>query len=459
MKPFDDAFADKVREVIDHHEEPFDPAAWEDMKGRLARKRKSGMVAFFPLVARVAASLLILSALTWLSVMVFFPAPVSLTDNTPDAAEEPASATNDQQIIPNTDGDENNDLLISDQSDAQQQPPGAQENSSSLAGNMRGTLPDEATRPITELTDASEAVQQVTKPDEETGETAGLPTAITAISSLHQDGHHPVNPDSTNNIVHGIRPSEPIASAAKEAVATDTHDLPLANDQMAVMASPSHEREKTLTWGVAAGSMLTVAEQQLTSGIGFTGGITSEYRLSARFRIYSGVLLAYQQFEVSGMPVQRRSMQNDFSSELTDVRTYADNAYEIYAVDLPLNIQFRTPRTKNRQWYVSTGVSSLLYLQQDMSGTETAYLEAAYFDHESSSYRNKTLTTEVWVASTYEPFARFDFARLLNFSLGYAIEKGNTTTILEPFVKIPLGTISSRDLKMGMGGISLRLTF
>lgn len=459
MKPFDDAFADKVREVVDHHEEPFDPAAWEDMKGRIARKRKPGMVAFFPLVARVAASLLILSALTWVSVMVFFPAPVSLTDNIPVMIEEPVSVTTDQQITSHTAGDENNDLQNSDRFDAQRHTPGARENSSGIANNMHDILPEEATRPLTELMDASDVVQQATKPHETTGETGGLPMAVSAISRAQQDDDHPASPDSTGNIVHGTSPSASITSAVNEAVATDKQVLIPANDQMTVMASPSHEKEKTLTWGIAAGSMLTVAEQQLASGVGFTGGITSEYRLSARFRLYSGVILAYQQFEVSDMPVQRKSMRNDYSPEHTSATTYTNNAYEIYAIDLPLNIQFRTPGAKNRQWYVSTGFSSLLFLQQDMSGVETAYLESVYYDHESSSYRSEAFYTETKISSRYEPFARFDLARLLNFSVGYAIEKGKTTTIMEPFVKIPLGTISSRDLKMGMGGISLRLTF
>ena len=56
-------------------------------------------------------------------------------------------------------------------------------------------------------------------------------------------------------------------------------------------------------------------------------------------------------------------------------------------------------------------------------------------------------------------FQRFDFARLLNLSVGYVINYDNADLIVEPFIKYPLGNLTSRNIQMGMGGISLKYSF
>ena len=94
-----------------------------------------------------------------------------------------------------------------------------------------------------------------------------------------------------------------------------------------------------------------------------------------------------------------------------------------------------------------------------MSGVETAYVETNYLDLASNSLRSASYASETIIGSTAAPLSRFDLARLLNISVGYAIQQEKTTAIVEPFVKIPLGAVSSQEIKMGMAGISLRLTF
>ena len=512
MKPFDERFSEKVREVFDRHDEPFDPAAWVSMQARLRAKRKARVIALLSVASKAAAVLLLLGGMTWLTMVTFLPgkpdmAEKMLTDDTPAISglsdlqtdQDDDRPVADETVVPGYLDEAVSPATLAESSSSEAPSAGKSfaEGSEDLvvpvddtvAGMLTAKEADDRVSPVDETV---AGVLLAEEPDERvspTGKTgAGVDTMTGISDSLYMAG--PAHGASDGASEHAVilaeqeKPdvvlTDPAAMAQVESTVTsDTLSL------VGITTDPSYEYMKPdisqgrdvlsgqpvngmgassvgrLHWSVMAGSMLTYAEQQLASGLGFSGGVMSEYRASSLFSVSSGLALAYQQFEVDGMPLRQRlsRAEYDYLPDNFSARTVGNQSYELLALDIPVNVQYYFSEVTRSQWYVSAGFSSLLYLQQRVSGTEIAYIEADYYDAALGSNRTMNYASEVQTESNYDAFTRFDFARLLNLSVGYEIKQEKSTAIIEPYIKYPLGTLSSRNIKMGMGGVRLRLRF
>ncbi len=483
MKPFDERFADRVREVFDKHDEPADPAAWEAMQSRLGKGKARPLV---PWLLRVAAALLLIVSF---SVLLMLPGKDEITETAvtdtafaeedaaaplrapaehealagvpsdPDVADtrvEPALA--DAPVDPARTGDPAEPALVDTGTTLAETPA---DPAMADALHDPGMADPAAIAAAISDRDTTGAVPGT--PELRVAHAAAVPPAIpddtaTAITpALAEAAPVPAEDTGRESPVDSLRhePDVPVIADAGRLL----HDMPLYGTPE---GDPAESR--SLRWGVAAGPMLTYAEQQLASGMGFSAGASSEYRLSRQFAVTSGLLLAYQQFEVDNMPLRSRSSSKFYSSMPQDAdfqvhQSYSNQSFEIMAVDIPVNIQYQLMETTRRQMYVEAGFSSLLYLQQRITGEEIAYVEQAYYSPADGTYRQLSSRVVSDVTASYGPFSRFDPARLLNLSFGYSIKGSNNTTIIEPFIKYPLGDIGSRQIRMGMGGINLRLRF
>jgi hypothetical protein len=125
------------------------------------------------------------------------------------------------------------------------------------------------------------------------------------------------------------------------------------------------------------------------------------------------------------------------------------SAYNISltGLDVPVNLKYEFNPQKSDS-YISAGLSS---------GT---FISETYKYSYDNSKNALGASPSIPDASVSRSFTRFDFARMLNFSLGmgYQITKGNRL-IIEPFLKYPLSGMGSQDIRFGSGGINLRLKF
>jgi hypothetical protein len=70
------------------------------------------------------------------------------------------------------------------------------------------------------------------------------------------------------------------------------------------------------------------------------------------------------------------------------------------------------------------------------------------------------MTTSVKIESDQEPLQRIDVLGLANFSAGYSIPFIKTRHLLfEPFVQLPLKDLTSLDLRIRYGGLSMKIQF
>ena len=410
MKPFDEMFADRVREVFDVYTETPDPMAWEAMKGRLERSRRQRVIALLPLLSRAAAILIFAGVIGLLFTNVFFPdSSVQLAIEAPPAVIQGVSDPGSTMVMtPEA-------AVLMPRSAATLQP----------------------------TTDAALIAQAGLPPQGQMAAAVAIPS-----TGLSNTFGTLVVDDQTMAV-------EPV---------------PFTGILEAVVFEPSYENYlitrsgvndgSSFRWGLTAGSMMTFAEQQVASGMGFSGGLVTEWKALPRIKLSSGMLLAYQQFEVERMPLRMISNQEIIAGlDYNGANAFGDHEYEFLALDIPLNVQFNLGETRRSQLFVSAGVSSLFYLQQKVSGYSSAFVTGQTYNPNTGEYQTFSQYSEVYLDDTYDILTRFDIARLLNLSFGYVIKGDNHSTVIEPFIKYPLGTISTRELKMGMGGVTVKYRF
>lgn len=190
-------------------------------------------------------------------------------------------------------------------------------------------------------------------------------------------------------------------------------------------------------------------------------GLSSEIKLTKKLKLATGLILAQNNLsyrstdnakaEAAIMNAVERPAMPAISADLSllgpqvKARSYAMSSYDasLTGVDIPLNIKYMISENKN-DVYVSAGVSS------------------NYFFNENYTYKYQTATyggTSAVQKATNEA-SSFNFARMLNFSVGLGYPVGRKNKIsFEPYVKYPLGDMGTQNLQFGSAGMNLKFNF
>ena len=424
MKPFDDKFADNVRKAFDHWQEDMPPQAWDAMKARLDGKGKARVVAFWPFLAKAAGvALLIGMSIFWY--VSFSPKGneyLAETEANIQAMEPKAEAEAQPDALAEPSPSTQNDFIAEKTPLAAPSAPKAQKDIEYQAATPGFVEQEEVLIAAAALPDAVAEIQ--TEPETDTLPENDVPTLALRPQTMQNNGRF-------------------------------THD-----DLVAPGKTPQADQQNRLSWGITAGSMLAFAENRVSDMPGYAAGVTAEYALTDQISLSSGGVLTYHQFELINFA--RAEFAYDYLSShvnLSELSLTGNNQYEMLALEIPLNAQFSIMETRNRGLYVGAGLSSLVYLQQRFTGINTAFFEQNVFNEATGNYEVQYSASTFEVDEQYPALSRFDFGRLVNLSLGYVIRRENSAIVVEPFVKLPLGTLTSRDISLGMGGISLKYRF
>ncbi len=215
-----------------------------------------------------------------------------------------------------------------------------------------------------------------------------------------------------------------------------------------------HKTNKKFNIGIALTSYYTSSDIGAKDNISIGGGIQTEFALTDFISINSGILLADHRLDT-----ENGSLLSEFQAFKTDATNdaYAGNiSKEVYLIglDIPLNMSFNFNR-----FTVTSGVSSLVYLKESYS--ENYYVENAreVYNNNTGEFETVNLFDLVNHSDSKGAFQTFDFAKLLNLSVGYSVHIKKGKLIFEPFAKIPLGNLTGYDISYGYGGVLLRYEF
>ncbi len=199
--------------------------------------------------------------------------------------------------------------------------------------------------------------------------------------------------------------------------------------------------DKKFNVGIALTSYYGSSDIGATDNLSFGGGVQADYAITDFISVTSGILLADHQFNTSGGNALKGVLaeSNDYDHAIAGT---PDKEIRLVGLDIPINISFRLDR-----FSITSGVSSMVYLKE-------TYSEDNYVENEYLNMYEKVNTTDSKGA-----FQTFDFAKLINLSVGYFIPMKKGKLVLEPFAKIPIGDMTGYDISYGYGGVSLRYEF
>lgn len=220
-------------------------------------------------------------------------------------------------------------------------------------------------------------------------------------------------------------------------------------------------RDQKVSFSLYAGSHVSYAEgskSRMNTGV----GISSELGLTSKLKISTGVSIAQNSLRYNSR-IPQQAAASFLSSTMstsqnlmvagpeakTSAINYSINGYDasLMGLDVPINLKY-TFFEKKDELYVVAGLSSNFFFD------ETYTYDYGYNSINSSSvesFPNEKTTTNA---------SSFDFARMLNLSVGYGYPVGKQSKLsLEPFLKYPLGGLGSQDIRFGSAGLNLKWNF
>ena len=435
MKPFDDKIADNIRKVFDDYHEPVDEKAWMAMQQRLGKKSGARIIALFPYKVRAAAAvilLMVVAATVWFTfrddeAKMTITTPETQETNIPDDSGQPESAA----IAEDAATDQHDTQLAGALTEAEKEIFSFESES---AAEIKTYTPTVLVIADTEEEQLDEKPGQVLIAEAETETESEETGTDKTLAEIQPDV--PIEPETERNGVNGISP-----------------DIRLANDIHPV------QRNRNSAIQFLAGSMVTYTTREVADGMGFAAGVTGDFPVSENLSVNTGGILVYNQFSFddnSMFGVAMEALPNYYRSEdlmVIDESGFVD--YEFMAVDFPLNMRMQILNDSRKQFFVSAGVSSFLYLQQSFSRNAEIMADVI-----SENIAGQTTTSRdfssVTTSGSYDAFRRVDLARFLNLSAGYVVKRENYNMIIEPYIKYPMYNVTSFDLKIGMAGLSLK---
>ncbi len=218
--------------------------------------------------------------------------------------------------------------------------------------------------------------------------------------------------------------------------------------------------------GVYAASFVNYAKgstNQTNAGAGFS----AEIRIARNLKVVTGLTLAKNSLNYNGGVPTSAVQSNLFApaafgagNQLSSAASYSHSAavtvasvpafqnygVSMFNIDVPLNLKYDF-NLKKTSFYLMAGLSS---------GTFASETYTYYYNYPALASPSLQAPHSV---SSQRNFDNFYFGKMLNLAIGYGYPIGRNHIILEPFVKYPLGGVGAQNLRLGSGGINLKLNF
>jgi hypothetical protein len=192
-----------------------------------------------------------------------------------------------------------------------------------------------------------------------------------------------------------------------------------------------------------------VTSTSTASSFNFSGGVNADYELSRSFRFSTGV------------QVEHQNVINE-SSDNPDWIPSGQTQADLVDIDLPLNLTWKFMIRKSGCYYLSGGISSVIYLSENY--TSTSYTQKMVGTVEMSdgvpnvAYQLENVKSVE--QETEAPLSTFDFAGRINIIFGFEQHLSATLFLhLEPFIKIPVSDLATQNLKFTTSGITCKISF
>ena len=222
-------------------------------------------------------------------------------------------------------------------------------------------------------------------------------------------------------------------------------------------------REK-MTTAIMTGlsGMMAGIDNTTTTSQGVSFGFYVEQQITRKISVRPGLAMAMHNYGMAGTSGGSEAL--GYVTPSLDGLSVTGSSYdaniEVLSLEVPVNLVFSIWKRSRSSIFISTGASTVIYLNQKMSGRFYSSYTKEIVDTYGGFIAYETRTSAVRIESDQEPLSRVDFMGLANFSAGYSLPFGRTShVVFEPFVQLPLKDLTSLDLRIRYGGLSMKVQF
>ncbi|WP_114750660.1 outer membrane beta-barrel protein [Pleomorphovibrio marinus] len=443
---FDKDLAKKIKDSFRNYEEPYDPKAWEKLSKAYFKPRKNLWALYWPFITSGLAASLALAVLLWPGQEDRKSTTQSFSDSTAPFPEPLPKA----DIEPHSDAQDKNGGLAEN---AQRK--SSTEQSRKEPKQEKGTLPTIEKRNVpnglalkgevkTQLLDFE--IEQTLNEEE--------------ISNQIQHRFQIEERNWLTERKSDFQARDTLNQTTKRSTIMDQQE---ALEMMEKWKNLAENKEET---GFEKSPLpfklgLLVAPQSSSnpvSGMNLGAGVMSEFSLSRKIKLDVGVTYARQSMNPENQQTMPQTM------DMAMVRTnsnFLNASYQLdfASLDIPINIKYQVMENQNSGFYLITGLSSMVYLNQQ--ATES-FQTNSFFTTEASGYMSFSPSVQEF-STVITPQAgenNLDLGRMINLSVGYEYSLSDGMFIsLEPFYKLPLGSLTFANQQFSIGGLNLRMNF
>jgi len=312
-----------------------------------------------------------------------------------------------------------------------------------------------------------------------------------SITKLHQTVQtEQLNNDNREQVIVGAVEKEiQTDTPGQEVVADDKEKTPqlaerrveskedalmrMLSEESAYASSPSSMAQKNehigaKKWNVGVMFAPSLTEERVNMG----GGVTVAYQISEKVSIGSGVSLVDLGLRQSSpntagngnvmdspAPASLSNQSPMFNARSVETKELTSINTNLLALDIPVDIKYQV----SKQFYASAGVSFFAVLNENRTNnfltrtpTDRTLQSAEGLAVRQPEFQIKNVSEK----SAETPYQGNGYSGFLNFSVGRKMPISNKVGIaVEPFIKIPVGTLSNQDMNLRYGGVRVITSF
>lgn len=207
--------------------------------------------------------------------------------------------------------------------------------------------------------------------------------------------------------------------------------------------------------------MMSSIEDLMVNSPGVSVGFYVDRKLTRRLSVRPGLALAKHSYGSTNVSADKAFMSSVTSTgSMTGSVASYENQLDMVTVEVPLNLVYTIIERGKSSLFVSAGVSTMVYLDQNFSSSFTNVYTEQKVDLASGIVYEETRSQDVSVESDEKAFSHVDYFGLTNLSAGYSLPlKKGGNMLIEPFVQLPVSDLTSFNVRIRYGGLSFKFRF
>jgi hypothetical protein len=431
-KSFDKILVRRIREVFENHHEQVDRNAWRDMQERLDAGRNLRVV-YIRRASRIAAALLVLFLVSW-PFNQRIQEYMTSRDNL--VLQEEASPPAQESIQQSTKRENREDLTSKDRAEKSAHP-------SQQTGMLSQKEPEKA----------------LPAKEKQTRETYVQRSLISMESLTSKTGKlQKMDPLQWNLKVNQKTEQKKLLLSEQDSRPSDWEKI--ADKEL------EKSRQQNVNMGLAFSTLYNYSPKTTNSDMNFSGGMLTEISILPKLTVNTGIMVSRQFFTLNDGQQRLYSILEKSDATRLDYSAPASGEFslsgsvnhsrrvKLIGLDVPVNLQYHY-----RNFSISAGISSLTYIREQYKYNYSAEYVKLVYDESNNLANTVNITRSGELEETYQPLRQVDLANILNFSVGYHFTFDHSHLVVQPYIKHPLGNLTSQDIRFGARGIQLQYQF